>query len=81
VSVSGQIEILETTRSFHFEGDDQAVLRRFICCALIATMPDEGMDECLLEIRNMHHFYSVIPEPVLPKSGNEEVVAKLPVEA
>ena len=54
---------------------------KFLCCRLIAAMPDEGLNECLDEIGNIYNFYSVIPEQTLAAPNVEKVLAKLTSEA
>ena len=67
----------EVPRSFKFEGSDMNALTKYLCCALIYRMPDDGLEESLSTINDIYQFYAVKPRQVLPSPSVEKVGAAL----
>jgi len=44
-------------------GSSPAMLGRYLCSLMIGFMPDEGLEEVLLSLRDMLEFYAHKPEP------------------
>ena len=73
VSFIATLDHLETTRTLIVEGQDEYAMARFLCCALIAKIPDEGVDECLATVKDIYQFYTVEPRQLLPSSTVEKL--------
>ena len=73
VSFSATLDHLETTRTMFVEGRDEYALARFLCCALIAKLPNEGVDECLATVNDIYQFYTVSPSKLLPTPTIEKL--------
>ena len=77
VAVNGTLDHNEKPRAFAIEGNDANAIKRFLCCALISKIPNDGIEECLSTIMDINQFYSVVPSQVLPSPSVEKVRAAL----
>ena len=77
VTFEATLDHLEVPRSFKFVGSDKYALTKYLCCALIYGMPDDGLEECWSTIKDIHQFYSVAPVQVLPSPSVKKVGAAL----
>ncbi len=53
-------------RSWLMEGNDDIALRKVIGCLMILMMPEEGLNETLISLKDMLEFYMEVPELSLP---------------
>ncbi len=77
VRFSGTLEHLETVRTLAFEGDDWAAMTKFLCCSLIAKLPNEGLEECLSMVSDIHQFYTVEPVSSLPSPSMKKIQSSI----
>jgi hypothetical protein len=50
----------------NMKGNNPTMLKRYFGCIMIGFMPDEGLDEALLSLRDMLDFYRHKPTPLPP---------------
>ena len=48
------------------EGNDDIALKRIIGCLMILRMPEEGLNETLISLKDKLEFYMEVPELSLP---------------
>lgn len=65
--------------AFWFEGREEDILKRLIGCAMIAIMPEEGVEEALLSLRDIWDFrtqtsYQMLPGPLQTQRSTGRVV-------
>jgi len=66
--------------TINMTGSSPAMLGRYIGCAMIGFMPDEGLEEAIVTLRDMLYFYSNKPTPhrtkLAPKAIGVTIVDK-----
>ncbi|GAI78164.1 unnamed protein product, partial [marine sediment metagenome] len=74
VSVEGTIGSLQQELTFHFSGDSETSILRWLGCVLVCQIPEIGIVDTIKKLRSYYEFYSDITDYQVAESESTKSI-------
>ena len=81
VSVEGTISSLERELTFHFSGDAETSIMRWLGCVLVCQIPEIGIEDTIKKLHSYYKFYSDITDYQITESESTKSIGVISSES